>query len=108
MAVWSRSHSLQRKIITAIVMVCLLPRLLSLVLTYFEQRRALREVIGVNFKEIALDAAQRVEMHVTRGINEAQQLAAVPFLRTSVTEANRSYEGKSEEQIRAFIRDWQQ
>lgn len=108
MAVWSRSHSLQRKIITAIVMVGLLPLSLSLVLTYFEQRRALREVIGVNFKEIALDAARRVELQVTRGINEAQQLAAVPFLRTSVTEANRSYEGKSEEQIRAFIRDWQQ
>lgn len=50
MAVWSRSHSLQRKIITAIVMVGLLPLSLSLVLTYFEQRRALREVIGVNFK----------------------------------------------------------
>ncbi len=108
MGVWSRSHSLQRKIITAIVMVGLLPVCLSLVLTYVEERRALREVIGVNFKELSLEVARRVEMHVTRGMNEAQQLATVPFVRTAVTEANRSYEGKSDAQVQAMIKDWQQ
>jgi len=107
MAFWSRSHSLQRKIITAIVMVGLLPLTLLLALTYFEERRALREMTGTNFKEVAVEAARRVEMHVTRGMNEAQQLAATPFLRTSVTEANRTYENKDPRAIQQIIKDWQ-
>ncbi len=108
MSFWSRSHSLQRKIITAIVTVGLLPLTLSLALTYVEERRALRETIGANFKEVAVEAARRIEMHVSRGINEAQQLATTPFLRTAVSEANRSYEGKDERSIQNMIKDWQQ
>ena len=50
MTFWSRSHSLQRKIIAAIVMVGLLPLTLLLALTYIEERRALRETTGTNFK----------------------------------------------------------
>jgi PAS domain S-box-containing protein len=107
MKIWSRSHNLQRKIITAIVMVGLLPLGLSLLLTYLEERRALRETIGANFKEVAVEASRRIEMHVTRGINEAQQLATTPFLRTAVTESNRTYEGKGEEAVAAMIKDWQ-
>ncbi|WP_447602116.1 PAS domain S-box protein [Nitrospira sp. Nam80] len=108
MRFWSRSHSLQRKIITAIVMVGLLPLLLSLGLTYVEERRALRETIGASFKEVAIEAARRIEMQVTRGVNEAQQLATTPFLRTAVTESNRSYVDKDERTVQSMIRDWQQ
>jgi len=108
MKLWSRSHSLQRKIIAAIVMVGLLPLTFSLILTYVEERRALRDTTGANFKEIAVETARRVEMQVTRGINEAQQLATTPFLRTAVTEANRSYGGKDEASIQSMIKDWQQ
>ena len=107
MKLWGGSQSLQRKIITAIVMVGLLPLTLSLILTYIEERRALRETVGANFKEIAVEAARRIEMQVTRGINEAQQLATAPFLRTSVTEANRSYAGKDEKSVQMMIGDWQ-
>ncbi len=107
MKLWGRSHSLQQKIITAIVMVGLLPLTLSLALTYLEERRALRETIGANFKEIAVESASKIEMQVTRGINEAQQLAVAPFLRTAVTEANRSYVGKDDRSIQAMIQDWQ-
>ncbi len=107
MKLWGRSHSLQRKIITAIVMVGLLPLTLSLVLTYFTERRALHETIGASFREKAVEAASRVEMKVTRGINEAEQLAATPFLHTSVTEANRSYAGKEPRSIESMIKDWQ-
>ena len=46
-------------------------------------------------------------MQVTRGINEAQQLAATPFLRTSVTESNRSYVDKDEKAIQSIIKAWQ-
>lgn len=107
MKFWSRSHSLQHKIITAIVMVGLLPLTFLLALTYIEERRALRETTGTNFKEVAVEAARRIEMHVTRGMNEAQQLATTPFLRTAVTESNRSYEGKDARTIQEMIKDWQ-
>ncbi|HEX9154758.1 MAG TPA: PAS domain S-box protein, partial [Nitrospira sp.] len=108
MNLWSRSHSLQHKIITAIVMVGLLPLTLLLALTYVEERRALRETTGTNFKEVAVEAARRIEMHVSRGMNEAQQLATTPFLHTAVTEANRTYEGKGPQSIQDMIKDWQQ
>lgn len=107
MTLWSRSHSLQHKIITAIVMVGLVPVGLLLLITYLEEHRALRETTGANFKEVAVEASRRVEMHVTRGINEAEQLATTPFLRTAVTESNRTYEGKDEQAIADMIRDWQ-
>ena len=108
MALWSRSSSLQQKIIAAIVMVGLLPLTLLLALIYIEERRALRESTGANFKEVAVEAARRIEMQVTRGINEAQQLATAPFLRTAVSEANRTYEGKDAQRISEIIKDWQQ
>ena len=108
MAFWSRAHSLQHKIIMAIVMVGLLPLTFLLALTYLEERRALRETTGTSFKEVAVDAARRIEMHVTRVMNEGQQLATTPFLRTAVTEANRTYEDKDPHRIQEMIRDWQQ
>ena len=108
MTLWSRSHSLQRKIIASIVMVGLLPLTLLLAVTYVEERRALREATGSNFKEVAVEAARRIEMHVTRVTNEAQQLATTPFLRTAVSEANRTYEGKDAQSIQEIIKDWQQ
>jgi len=108
MKFWSRSYSLQHKIITAIVMVGLLPLTFLLALTYLEERRALRETTGTSFKEVAVEAARRIEMHVSRGMNEAQQLATTPFLRTAVAEANRTYEGKDAQRIQEVIKDWQQ
>ncbi|RPH79983.1 MAG: PAS domain S-box protein, partial [Nitrospiraceae bacterium] len=108
MTLWSRSHSLQHKIIAAIVLVGLLPLTLLLVLTYVEERRALRDMTGANFKEVAVEAARRIEMQVSRGMNEAQQLATTPFLHTAVTEANRTYEGKDADTIQRMIKDWQQ
>ena len=74
------------------------PLTLLLALTYVEERRALREMTGANFKEVAVEAARRIEMQVSRGMNEAQQLATTPFLHTAVTEANRTYEGKDAQQ----------
>ncbi|MEP6936223.1 MAG: hypothetical protein ABI988_20160, partial [Nitrospirota bacterium] len=89
MTLWSRSHSLQYKIIAAIVLVGLLPLTFLLAITYVEERRALREMTGANFKGVAVEAARRIEMQISRGMNEAQQLATTPFLHTAVTEANR-------------------
>ena len=100
---WKWSHSIQRKTILGMVLVGLLPLLLSLFLTYVEERRALRETSGSNFKGIAVEVARKIETQITRGINEAQQLATIPFIRSAVTGANRSYEGREPEKIKAFI-----
>ena len=105
---WKWSQSIQRKTILGMVLVGLLPLLLSLVITYVEERRALRETSGSNFKGIAVEVARKIETQIMRGINEAQQLATIPFIRTAVTEANRSYEGREPEQIKAIIEEWRQ
>jgi len=108
MKLWKWSHSIQQKTIVAMVLVGLLPVLLSLLLTYVEERRALRETIGSNFKGIATEVARKVENQIVRGINEAQQLATIPFLRSAVREANRSYEGKEPDKIKQYIEEWEQ
>ncbi len=105
---WLWSQSLQRKTILGMVLVGLLPLALSLFLTYVEERRALREITGSNFKGIAVEVARKVETQIMRGINEAQQLATIPFIRAAVKEANRSYEGRESEKIKAFIEEWKE
>ena len=59
MKLWKWSHSIQQKTIVAMVLVGLIPVLLSLLLTYVEERRALRETIGSNFKGIATEVARK-------------------------------------------------
>ena len=102
------SISLKGKTILAIVLVGLLPLVLSLLLTYFEEQRALRETAGINFKGIAVELARKVETQITRGINEAQQLATIPFIRSAVIDSNRSYEAKNHDEIMAHIQEWQE
>ncbi len=101
------SLSLKGKTILAMVLVGLLPLILSLLLTYFEEQRALREAAGINFKGIAVEVSRKVETQITRVINEAQQLATIPFLHSAVTDSNRSYENKDIEEISALIQQWQ-
>lgn len=100
--------NLKGKTIVAMVLVGLLPLTLSLLLTYFEERRALRTIAGINFKGVAVELARKVETQITRSINEAQQLATIPFIRTAVTESNRSYVHKNADEIAALIRDWEE
>ena len=102
------SLSLKGKTILGMVLVGLLPLVLSLLLTYFEEQRALREAAGINFKGIAVEVARKVETQLTRGINEAQQLATLPFIRSAVTDSNRSYEGKNSEEVSTLIQQWQE
>ena len=99
--------SLKRKIILAIVFVGLLPLILSLLLTFFEERRMIRETAGITFRGIAVELARKVETQITRGINEAQQLATLPFIRSAILESNRSYVGKNPDQIASLISEWE-
>ncbi len=89
------------------VLVGLLPLILSLLLTYFEEKRALREAAGITMKGIAVEVARKVETQIIRSINEAQQLATIPFIRSAVINSNQSYVYKTAEEIQALIQDWQ-
>ena len=102
------SFQLKGKTILAIVLVGLLPLILSLLLTYFEEKRALRDAAGINMKGIAVEAARKVENQIIRGMNEAQQLATIPFIRSAVVNSNRSYEGKNPDDIQRIIQEWQE
>ena len=59
-----RHHTLQRRIITAMVLIGLLPLSFSLVIAYVEERRAIRDTIGRDFRQIAIEAAGKIEMQV--------------------------------------------
>ena len=98
---------LKGKAILAIVLVGLLPLILSLLLTYFEEKRALREAAGITMKGIAVEVARKVETQIIRSINEAQQLATIPFIRSAVINSNQSYVYKSAEEIQALIQGWE-
>ena len=58
-------------------------------------------------KGIAVEVARKVETQIIRGINEAQQLATIPFIRNAVISSNRSYVDKNADQIRSLIQEWQ-
>lgn len=99
---------LKGKTILAMVLVGLLPLVLSLLLTYFEEKRALREAAGITMKGIAVEVARKVETQIIRGINEAQQLSTIPFIRSAVINSNRSYADKNPDEIHALIQEWQE
>jgi len=108
MTLWSRSHSLQRKIITAIVLVGLLPLTLLLALTYVEERGARFTKQPAPLQRSRRGSRSRIEMQVSRGMKRGPAARHDPLLRTAVTEANRTYEGKDAQNIQGMIKDWQQ
>jgi len=102
-----RHQSLQRRIITAMVLIGLLPLSFSLVITYLEERQAIRDTIGRDFRQIAIEAAEKIELQVMQGVSEARQLATIPILRGAVIDSNRSYAGRDPSTIRRMVREWE-
>jgi PAS domain S-box-containing protein len=102
-----RRQSLQRQIITAMVLIGLLPLSFAFVITYLEERRAIQDTIGKDFRQIAIEAAGKVELQVMHGLNEARQLATIPILRGAVIDSNRSYAGRDAPAVRRMVREWE-
>jgi PAS domain S-box-containing protein len=102
-----RRHSLQRQIITATVLIGLLPLSFAFVIAYLEERQAIRDAIGRDFRQIAIEAAGKVELQVMQGVSEARQLATIPILRGAVIDSNRSYAGRDQAAIRRIVREWE-
>jgi len=89
------------------VLIGLLPLSFSLVITYLEERQAIRDTIGRDFRQIAIEAAGKIELQVMQGVSEARQLATIPILRGAVIDSNRSYAGRDQVSIRRMVREWE-
>src|SRR5438876_1929882 len=89
------------------VLIGLLPLSLAFVITYLEERQAIRDAIGRDFRQIAIEAAGKVELQVMQGVSEARQLATIPILRGTVIDSNRSYTGRDHAAIRRIVREWE-
>ena len=89
------------------VLIGLLPLSFSLVITYIEERQAIRDTIGRDFRQIAIEAADKIELQVMQGVSEARQLATIPILRGAVIDSNRSYAGRDPVSIRRMVREWE-
>src|SRR3989449_10534326 len=89
------------------VLIGLLPLSLAFVITYLEERQAIRNAIGRDFRQIAIEAAGKVELQVMQGVSEARQLATIPILRGAVIDSNRSYVGRGQAAIGRIMREWQ-
>jgi len=95
MAKGQYKRGIQRKIVTAILIVGVLPLILGIYLTYLNGRKNLRISIGIKFQEIAKQTANKVDMFIEQKILEAQGLTLSPIIRKVVENANRSNkEGK--------------
>ncbi len=89
------------------VLIGLLPLSFSLVITYLEERQAIRDTIGRDFRQIAIEAAGKIELQVMQGVSEARQLATIPILRGAVIDSNRSYAGRDPGAVRRMVREWE-
>src|SRR2546426_7589746 len=89
------------------VLIGLLPLSFAFVITYLEERQAIQDVIGRDFRQIAIEAAGKVELQVMQGVSEARQLATIPILRGAVIDSNRSYTGRDHAAIRRIVREWE-
>ncbi len=89
------------------VLIGLLPLSFAFVITYLEERQAIRDAIGRDFRQIAIEAAGKVELQVMQGVSEARQLATIPILRGTAIDSNRSYTGRDHAAIRRIVREWE-
>jgi PAS domain S-box-containing protein len=89
------------------VLIGLLPLAFSIFITGYEEYRTIRDTIGRDFQQIAIEASGKVELQVSQKISEARQLATIPILRSAIIDSNRSYAGRSLPGIRKMIKEWE-
>src|SRR3972149_508217 len=79
---------IQRKVVTAIVLVGIIPGILVVILTYLSGMNALKNSIGANFWEMEKETADKIEIIMNREIQDAQSLALSPHIRIAVVKVN--------------------
>src|SRR3989304_5643528 len=89
---------IQRKVVTAILLVGIIPGILVVILTYLRGINSLNNSSGANFQEMEKETEDKIEIIMNREIQDAQSLALSPYIRTAVAKANHHrYEYKNEQ-----------
>src|SRR3990167_4340651 len=83
-----QKKSLRRTIISNMVIIGLLPLILGILLVYIGSTRIIRNSIGANFKEIAKETADKIDIMIYNTIDEIRNLGISPDIRNAVKRSN--------------------
>lgn len=97
--------SIQRKVVTSILLLGTLPGIIVVILTYLSGINALKNSIGTNFQEIAKETADKVQLIMNKEVYDAQSLALSPYIRDAVLKYNNTPDGKDDTLAAKFLND---
>ncbi|MBI3584897.1 MAG: PAS domain S-box protein [Nitrospinae bacterium] len=89
-----RKKSIRRSLVSTMVIVGLLPLVLGIFLISIGSTKIIRNSIGSNFKEIAKETADKVNIILHREIDEFHNLAFSPDIRDAVKRSNMESSGQ--------------
>lgn len=91
---------IRRTTVTYLILVGIVPLMIGWALVYFYGLRSTHNTIGSSFQDLAVETAHRVDQVLEGEVQRTRQLASVPILiRQVVMDANRRYQGMSEQAI---------
>ncbi|MBI3805507.1 MAG: response regulator [Nitrospirae bacterium] len=80
----SRKTGLKKKIVSAMVIMAILPVFLGLIVTSWRGTTALRKAIGTNFEGLAKEAASKTDLGVQKEIAELHFIGASPEMQQAL------------------------
>jgi PAS domain S-box-containing protein len=89
-----RKKSIRRSLVSTMVIVGLLPLALGIFLISIGSTKVIRNSIGSNFKEIAKETADKVNIILSREIDELHNLTLSPDIRDSLRKSNHESSGQ--------------
>lgn len=96
---------LKSKLILITIGVGTIPLVLAMILSYFQGKKSLMEVIGSSFKALAYETSTKVDLLVKDEIFKISHLAGHPTLILSVTEHNKSFKEVQLNQVPDHFKD---
>lgn len=102
-----KKGNIQKKVITSILLMGIIPGMLVVILTYLSGINALKNSIGANFQEIAKETADKIQIIMDREIRDAQTLALSPYIRDAVLKANVSVRKSFNNNLIAYLKEYQ-
>ncbi len=82
-------RGIQKRVVSTILIVGVLPLLLGIYLIYLGGKRVLTDSIGANFQEIARETADKIDIIIGKEVSEVKNLSVSPDIIAVVTDANR-------------------
>ena len=95
--------NLKNKLSLAFLLVALVPVCLVGFIALYKTENALKESVGIRFKDIAEEKAAAISWVLGERIFDARNLAVLPGIIDALSQANRRYAGMDEAEIRETI-----